>query len=281
MKRKNLILILIILFLFLYLCEEIMIKDKNTILSLLEINSNKEEIIINKLANIKNINANNIFSFLDIKEDLKKTNKEITTINIKETSPLVYIYTTHEKESYDNYNVKQASNYLKEKLEEYEITTISEDKSINEQIYKRNLSYPDTYTISREYLTLAKSNNKSLKYFIDFHRDSAGKSITTKTINNKKYATIMFILSTAHKNYQENEKCIKKIESYIKEDYPDILRNTYIQKKYYYNEDYSKDSYLIEIGGPENTKEEINNTIEVLAKALKKYIKGEKWKKTS
>ena len=30
------------------------------------------------------------------------------------------------------------------------------------------------------------------------------------------------------------EKCIKKIESYIKEDYPDILRNTYIQKKYYY-----------------------------------------------
>lgn len=275
MKRKNLILILIILFLFLYLCEEIMIKDKKSILSLLEPSSNKEDIIIKKIANIKNINTNNIFSFLDIKQKTKITNNEITTINIKNDAPLVYIYTTHEKESYKDYDVKQASNYLKEKLEEYEINTISEQKSINEQIYKRNLSYPDTYTISREYLTLAKSNNKSLKYFIDFHRDSAEKSITTKTINNKKYATIMFILSTAHKNYQENEQCIKKLESYIKKEAPDILRNTYIQKKYYYNEDYSKDSYLIEIGGPENTKEEINNTIEILAKALKNYIKGE------
>ena len=220
-----------------------------------------------------NIKPNNIIK--SINKNIKKTK---TTQLVKNTisKPIIYIYNTHEEEQYysedNNLTVKDASKILQDALLKYEINSVVEEKSINQELYKRGLNYPDTYTISKEYLEKAKAENKTIKYFIDIHRDSAKKEITQKNYNNKNYASIMFILCTNHENYKENEKNIKIMESYIKEKYPNILRDTYIQKQYIYNVDFSPDAYLIEIGGPDNNLEEITNSLNVLAEAFNYYI---------
>ena len=41
-----------------------------------------------------------------------------------------------------------------------------------------------------------------------------------------------------------------------------------------YNQDLSPNTLLIEVGGVDNTIEEVYNTIEALANVLNKYIKG-------
>ena len=253
------------------------IKNKELINYILNINntSNEKFIYIYKeiTKSITDVKTNNLLSILDMKI------KPITLNNKKEekiTSPIIYIYNTHEDEKYksddNNLSVKDTSKILSEELLKYNIKSIVEEKSINQEIYKRNLSYKDTYTISKEYLDKAKEENKTIKYYIDIHRDSADGSVTKVKENNKNYATIMFILCTNHKNYKENEKNIKIIEKYIKEKYPNILRKTYIQNKYVYNVDFSSDAYIIEIGGPDNNLEEITNTSIALAEALNYYI---------
>ena len=253
------------------------IKNKELINYILNINntSNEKFIYIYKeiTKSITDVKTNNLLSILDMKI------KPITLNNKKEekiTSPIIYIYNTHEDEKYfskdNNLSVKDTSKILSEALLKYNIKSIVEEKSINQEIYKRNLSYKDTYKISKEYLDKAKEENKTIKYYIDIHRDSADGSVTKVKENNKDYATIMFILCTNHKNYKENEKNIKVIENYIKEKYPNILRKTYIQNKYVYNVDFSSDAYIIEIGGPDNNLEEITNTSIVLAEALNYYI---------
>ena len=47
-----------------------------------------------------------------------------------------------------------------------------------------------------------KSTYSSLKYYIDIHRDSVSKNITTVNINNKNYAKILFVVGLEHNNYQ-------------------------------------------------------------------------------
>ena len=52
---------------------------------------------------------------------------------------------------------------------------------------------------------LDKQNTyKSLKYYIDIHRDSITKDKTTVIINNKSYAKILFLIGLENPNYQEN-----------------------------------------------------------------------------
>ena len=41
-----------------------------------------------------------------------------------------------------------------------------------------------------------------------------------------------------------------------------------------YNQDFSPNVFLIEIGGTENTKEEVLNSINVLYEAIAEYIRG-------
>lgn len=253
------------------------IKNKKLINYILNINntSNQKFMYLYKeiTKSLTDVKTNNLLSILDMKI------KPITLNNKKEekiTSPIMYIYNTHEDEKYfstDNkLSVKDASKILSDKLIEYNIKSIVEEKSINQELYKRGLNYPDTYTISKEYLDEAKEKNQTINYYIDIHRDSANGSITKVKQNDKNYASIMFILCTNHENYKENEKNIKVIEKYIKEKYPNILRNTYIQNKYVYNVDFSSNSYIIEIGGPDNNLEEITNSLSALAEALNYYI---------
>lgn len=224
---------------------------------------------------ISNKNNNNVINLLNSDKDIKVDNltvKEEVNLN-----PIIYIYSTHDKEEYsneglENYNleanVKTASYILQEQLKKYDILSIIEERSPTEQAKKDGLSYPYSYRYSKSYALENIKKHPTLKYFIDLHRDGVNKSVSTVEIDGKKYAKIMFVVGTLYEESKENLKLVKKLEEYIKKEYPDILRNTYVNPNDHYNQDISPNSFLIEMGGNHNTLDEIYNSIEVLAKAI-------------
>lgn len=219
--------------------------------------------------------------------------EKLETIEVdKEVNePLVYIYNTHETESYKDeylevYNikptVKNMSHILKDYLEELKIPTIIETSSITKVLKENNWSYKYSYKASRNIIEPIIKNTDSLKLIIDLHRDSSSLNKTLLEINNKKYAKILFVVGAEHENYEDNYLLAEKLKNLLEKEIPGITRG--ITKKSgegvngIYNQDLSPVSVLIELGGQYNEIEELNNTIEILATAISKYVEETKWK---
>ncbi|MBQ6546808.1 MAG: stage II sporulation protein P [Bacilli bacterium] len=232
---------------------------------------------------ISNKRINNPVSFLDLsnKTIIKENNSKEQKVE-KEESPIIYIFNTHQTEEYAKsaYNITPTvvtvSNILKEELSELGIPSIVETKDVIKEVNKRGYDYSGTYTVSFENLKLRKKQNSSLKYYFDMHRDSVTGSASRTTINNKKYATIMFLIGANHEDYQKNLNNVKIMEKYLKKNYPGLVRETYIQKNWTYNQWYSSRMFLVELGGPDNTLEEIYNTTIALAHSIKYYMEVDK-----
>ena len=200
-------------------------------------------------------------------------------------SPTIYIYQTHANEEY-SYNknniynivptVKTASYILSDELKKLGLNTLVERENTISILNSRKLPYKDSYKISRELIEKRSLENPNLKYFLDIHRDSVKKSITTTTINDIKYARIMFLLGLENKNYLENKEVITKLNDYINKNYPNLSRGIYEKQgkgvNGIYNQDYHKNVLLIEVGGYENTIDEVNNSLKVISDALYNYI---------
>ncbi len=201
--------------------------------------------------------------------------------------PTVYIYNTHQLEEYQaasqaNYNVTpnvmMASYILREKLTKFNINSIVEENNVNEILKMNNWNYASSYKVTKLLMTDAKSKNPTLDYFIDLHRDSVSKKISTTTINDKSYAKILFIVGLDNPNYTKNLDFTTKIETKLKTDYPGISRGIYKKKgsgvNGVYNQDFNEHTILIEVGGAENSIDEAYNTIEAIANTLAKIIGG-------
>ena len=222
----------------------------------------------------------------------KKENNEIVfkeTENTNQRSPTVYIYNTHQTESYLydkvnnynlDYNVMFASYILKEYLNDYNILSFVESASIKKVLNENNLIYKDSYKASRILLEESIINYPTLKYFIDLHRDSSVYEKTTCVIDNKSYAKILFVLGLENKNYLENEKMINSLnERLIKVNSclsRGITKKSGVGVDGVYNQDFNSNAILIELGGQYNTITEVNNTLKIFAKVLAEYI----WEET-
>ena len=87
------------------------------------------------------------------------------------------------------------------KLKKYDISSLVEEGSIKDILDTNNWNYASSYKVSRMYLENAKKNNPSLKYFIDIHRDSVNKNISTvRAIYNALEKIITNLLSSATSN---------------------------------------------------------------------------------
>lgn len=200
--------------------------------------------------------------------------------------PIIYIYNTHENEKYSSskeinikYSVKDASNYLKEKLRKYNIESIVENGSITDVLNTNNWNYASSYKVSRMYLEKAKKDYSGLKYYVDIHRDSVSKKISTISINGKNYARTMFLLGLENTNYKSNQVFMEELEKWLNINYPGLSRGIYEKKgkgvNGVYNQDFSSNCILIEVGGEENTYEEVTNTMDVIAQMFYEYMKEE------
>ena len=300
MKRKKykIIVFFLVVFISFFLTIKYLIKndfdlDNNTIELLLETSGNinpKNRIINTIVTTIKESNIINPVS--TIIDAYNYDSNEIKTIPVNSvfapsytSEPLVYIYNTHQIEAYNgskeiniNYTVLDASFYLQKRLKQLNIDSIVETNSIKDILTSNNWNYASSYKVSRMFLEKRKSDNKSLKYYIDIHRDSVNKNISTITINNKKYAKILFLLGLDNEKYKNNEKNIQKLENWVNKNYKGLSRGIYKKSgkgvNGIYNQDFSENCFLIEIGGEENTYEEVENTIDVIAEMIKDMVGG-------
>ena len=82
-----------------------------------------------------------------------------------------------------------------------------------------------------------------------------------------------------HDNYQLNVETASNINSLFNKYYPGLSRGLYKKSgpgvNGIYNQDISGNAMLIEVGGYENTIEEVFNTIDAISTILTKYINGE------
>ena len=222
-------------------------------------------------------------------DDLKKVSKYITDPSPEViNNPLVYLYNSHQLENYNNDNldiygitpnVLMASYLLRERLTKLNIPTIVETANMSSILEKNNWDYSYSYRASRGLLVDKISKYKTLKYFIDIHRDSVGGNLTKVSINGKTYAKILFIIGLDHNNWEPNYNMAVKLNNKLDSSYPNlsrgIMKKTGINVNGIYNQDVSNNCILIEVGGVDNNIEEVYNTMDAIAQVLSTYIKGE------
>ncbi len=219
-------------------------------------------------------------------KDLKKMTGYIKDPNqTKVDDPVVYIYSTHQLENYsqenlENYNitpnVMMASYILKENLNKINIKTVVEESNITEFLQMNNWNYNESYKASRFYVMDAISKYPNLKLIIDLHRDAIKKSSSTATINNKKYARVLFVVGMEHQNYQANLDLANNMNELLNKKYSGLSRGVITKSGKgvdgIYNQDLNNKMILIECGGNENSIEEVMNTMNVLTEIIKEQL---------
>ena len=224
------------------------------------------------------------------------TNVDIVTPVIKDkeekntnSKPKVYIFNTHQTEGYNsnfleafniNNTVYLASHILGEYLSDLGVATIVEENSIIDVLNTNGWKYGYSYKASRTLLESAYKKNPSLDFFIDLHRDAASYDRTVTEIDGKKYAKILFVVGLEHENYEPNLQLAKKLNEKIKKIAPTLSRGV-LEKKGpgvngKYNQDFNKNTILIEVGGQYNYIEEVNNTLKIIAEVIYEYLEDEK-----
>lgn len=236
------------------------------------------EMMYNSLNKV--IEYNEIIIEPEQKEEVKKVNK---VVKKEDNKPIIYIYSTHDTEKYSmpfvsDYSitpdVKLAGYILKDYLNDLKIESKIEKRSMKEYLNKNKLEYKYSYSASRSYAKDELKKN-DYKILIDLHRDSTKYKYTLYEKDNKKYARIMFVLGNNYKNYKKNESFMNNLNDRINKKYKGLSRGIYVRKDGRFNQDLSDRAILVELGGVDNTLEEINNTLEVFAKILYEYINEE------
>ena len=221
-------------------------------------------------------------------EELEEISDYITDPNptiLKD--PIIYIYNSHQLENYsskdlDIYgitpNVLMASYVLRENLNKMGINTIVEESNMSEILSRNGWNYSYSYRASRGLMEEKIVTYNTLEYFIDIHRDSVSREYSTALIGGKNYAKVMFVIGLDHDNWKLNYELALSLYNLFNKYYPGITRS--IMKKEganvngIYNQDISPNCILVEVGGVDNTIEEVYNTMSAFSDILNKYING-------
>lgn len=204
----------------------------------------------------------------------------------------VFIYQSHSWESFLPYiknaqtindaisedarvNVVGLGKRLSSNLQRQGIGVEHNQTNMTQELHSRNWDTTKSYSLIGSIVEASVSKNKDLTYFIDIHRDSARKALTTKTINGHNYARLYFVVGKENKNYEQNLQFVKELNSMIEKKYPGISRGVFLKTKSegdgIYNQDISNKAILMEVGGVDNTLEELNRTIDVFSAVFAEY----------
>ena len=320
-KNKSFKIVFLVIILFLSIAftikhlsiKDINLNDKEYVSYLVNTsykNNNSYSFIVNKILKLFSLDVSKPETFLTFNKTKTSSSKKYTKVkeedpkednydpndydkvtsyiqvNNEITDPIIYIYNTHQLETYEPNNqnmvpnVMMAGSLLSEKLNKNGVKSVFEDTNLYDFITKMGLPKDELYGGSRVFINNAKEKYSTLKYFIDLHRDSVDKDISTISIDGKDYARVLFVLGTTNSNYEENRVIMEGLNNIINEKYPKLSRGIYEVDipdwPEIYNQDLDKNAILIELGAKYNNMNEVLNTIDVLADALTKYIKEDK-----
>jgi len=158
-------------------------------------------------------------------------------------------------------------------MQNIEATTMEVD--IMAELKKQGGTFAGAYKAARPFVEQAIAKDYDL--VLDVHRDSAGKETTTLQADTS-YAKLAFVVGAGHANYRWNLAYAEGLHSILNGLVPGISRGV-IQKSGagvngIYNQDLAPNMILVELGGIDNTEEEILRTISVLTQAVSMMLEG-------
>jgi len=238
-----------------------------------------------------------IFSWLILSSEDSKLSIEIngygaTSSNvIDEKEPVVYIYHSHNTESFipelqteksnqmfsHTKNVTLVGKELSKALKKLQIKAIHDETDIAGILKRKGLPFSDSYKVSRENLQQALAEHNSIRMIFDIHRDSLKRQDSTIEIKGENYARIQFTVSKTSENYEVNKKFATQLHKQLEELYPGLSRGVEekeVTPENTYNQELHDNSILLNIGSIENTLEETYRTTDIFAQVVKNYLEG-------
>ena len=183
----------------------------------------------------------------------------------------IHIYSTHQIEGYNGTNVVEASHALKDRLIKLGYTCDVEEEDFESYKKKNGISYAYSYLASKNFLEQCIAKNGDYDLIIDFHRDSIPKSSSTLTRNKTSYAKLLFVVGKSSGKYQKVLSMSNRLHELANAKVKGISKGI-MKKQSHYNQGVSENMVLIEVGGKDNSKEEVMNTVDVLATVIDEYL---------
>ncbi|MGM8213506.1 stage II sporulation protein P [Virgibacillus sp. W0430] len=226
-------------------------------------------------------------------EDIKQTeNTGLSTGDKK----VVFIYNTHNRESFlphlpgvtdpnsahhEEVNVTKVSDRIAKTLELNGIGTSRDSTDIMQVLNQKGWKYGKSYDASRPIVEEAIGQNKNIQYIFDIHRDSLRRNKTTKSINGKDYAQLLFVVGAEYASYEKNLALATAMHYEIQESYPGLSKGVITKEgagtNGVFNQDLSENALLLEIGGVDNNLDELFRSADVVAEVFSKmYWEAEK-----
>lgn len=254
----------------------------NTFLQLLA--SNSLGGIINTWDNASYV-YQNAFGLDKQKEETVSNNYDsIENVVVEENKDIVYIYNTFQTDKYksnyfNSYSVSsyvtQASFMLKEYLSSFNIGSIVEEESIVKVLKEQNIMYSNTYAASRILMEEASKNYPDLEMFFDLQVSDYEREATTVEIDGENYAKILFVVGTDNGTYLENQEFATELNGILESINPALSRGVSLRGgvgyQGIYNQDFSSKVLLIQVGGINNTIDEVNRSMKILAEVIATY----------
>lgn len=203
---------------------------------------------------------------------------------------VVYIYNSHNRESFlphlpdvndpdqahhSKVNITMVSDRLAKSLEAKGIGAEVEDKDIGNLLDEKGMEYWQSYEASRGVVQEAFAANKDIQFSFDLHRDALNRKHTTKEMEGKDYARIIFVVGEDHPKFEKNLQLATELHYLLEEKYPGlsrgVLRKGGSGTNGIFNQDLSENALLIEFGGPENNLDEMYRSADAFAEVFSKY----------
>ncbi|GGF07498.1 stage II sporulation protein P [Halobacillus andaensis] len=206
------------------------------------------------------------------------------------TDPKVFIYHTHNRESFlphlpDNtpaaeafhgeVNITLVGKRLAETLERNGIGSSVDFTDMSAVLKDKNMEYHQSYDAARTVVESAIAETKTFTYFFDLHRDSLPRDVTTVEIDGKNYARTIFVIGAEHSQYEKNLKLATELHERLEKEFPGLSRGVITKKGSgvdgVYNQDLDPNASLIEFGGVENNLDELYRSAEAVGEVFSEY----------
>lgn len=227
-----------------------------------------------------------------LKEIESNSSKEFTQVTPPQKKT-VYIYQTHSWESFlplledaqvpndaisndERANVIGLGQRMSQNLINKGIGVVHDTTNMTKTLNEKGMRSTKAYAMSGDIVEAAVSDKENdLTYFIDIHRDSARKHLTTKNINGKDFARLYFVVGKEHNKYLENLDTAKELHKRLEAKYPGISRGVFLKTKSegngVYNQDVSNKAMLVEIGGVDNDLNELYRSVDAFTEVFSEY----------
>lgn len=242
------------------------------------------------------------FTSQDREENKPFPRREVATVNptpapprppanLSAGEPRVAIFHTHASETfiplhntshiYDEVSgIVQAGQILAEELRKKGIPVLHDQTPHDFAVHR------EAYSHAAITVAAILEQHPNLELIIDLHRDapSAGaaesRRITTATVAGEEMAGILFMVGTdglglEHPNWRENHRLAQKVSQLMEQMYPGLSRGVRTSRARY-NQHLFPRMLLVELGGVENTMEEVTRAAEYLADVLAAIINEER-----